>query len=92
MIKPVFTEKSTKMAKMGKYSFWVEPGSDKMSLKAEISRLFGVHVTSIRTIKKAGEKGRTARGKKFNKLSSKKAIVTLKDGEKIDVFEESKKK
>jgi large subunit ribosomal protein L23 len=92
MLKPVFTEKSTKMAKMGKYSFWVEPKSDKMSLKAEIARLFGVHVTSIRTIRKAGEKGRTARGKKFNKLSSKKAIVTLKDGEKIDVFEESKKK
>jgi large subunit ribosomal protein L23 len=92
MIKPVFTEKSTKMAKEGKYTFWVEPNDDKMNLKTEIARLFGVHVTSIRTIKKGGEKGRTARGKKFNKLASKKAIVTIKDGEKIDVFEESKKK
>ncbi len=92
MIKPVFTEKSTKMAKEGKYSFWVEPGSDKMSLKAEIAKLFGVHVTSIKTIKKGGEKGRNARGKQFNKLASKKAIVTLKGDEKIDLFEESKKK
>jgi large subunit ribosomal protein L23 len=92
MLKPVYTEKSTMMAKQGKYTFWVEPNSDKMSLKAEIAKLFGVHVTSIRTIKKAGEKGRTARGKKFNRLASKKAIVTIKDGEKIDVFEESKKK
>jgi ribosomal protein L23 len=92
MLKPVFTEKSTKMAKMGKYTFWVDPGSNKMSLKAEIAKLFGVHVTSIKTIKKAGEKGRNARGKKFNKLASKKAIVTLKGEEKIDVFEESKKK
>jgi large subunit ribosomal protein L23 len=92
MLKPVFTEKSTKMAKMGQYSFWVEPNSDKMSLKSQIAKLFGVHVTSVRTIKKAGEKGRTARGKKFNRLASKKAIVTIKDGEKIDVFEESKKK
>jgi large subunit ribosomal protein L23 len=91
MLKPVFTEKSTKMAKEGKYSFWVPANSDKMGLKAEIARMFGVHVTSIKTIKKAGEKGRTARGKKFNKLASKKAIVTLKDGEKLDVFEESKK-
>lgn len=92
MIKPVFTEKSTKMAKMGKYSFWVEVGSDKMSLKSAIAKLFGVHVTSIKTTQKGGEKGRNARGKKFNKLASKKAIVTIKDGEKIDVFEESKKK
>jgi ribosomal protein L23 len=92
MIKPVFTEKSTKMAKEGKYTFWVEANADKMGLKSEIAKLFGVHVTSIKTIKKAGEKGRTARGKKFNKLSSKKAIVTLKGDEKIDVFEESKKK
>ena len=80
------------MAKMGKYSFWVAPSDNKMGLKSKIGKLFGVHVTSIRTIKKAGEKGRTARGKKFNKLASKKAIVTIKDGEKIDIFEESKKK
>lgn len=92
MLKPIFTEKSTKMAKMGKYTFWVEPNSNKMSLKAEVARIFGVHVTSIKTIKKAGEKGRTAKGKKFNRLASKKAIVTIKDGEKIDIFEESKKK
>lgn len=91
MIKPVFTEKSTQMAKMGKYTFWVDVDSDKMGLKALIAKLFGVHVTSIKTIKKAGEKGRTARGKKFNKLASKKAVVTLKAGEKIEIFEESKK-
>lgn len=92
MIKPVFTEKSTKMAKEGKYTFWVEPNSDKAGLKALISKLFGVHVTNINTIKKAGEKGRNARGRKFNRLSSKKAVVTIKAGEKIDIFEESKKK
>lgn len=92
MLKPVFTEKSTRLAKLGKYTFWVKPNDNKMSLKAEVARLFGVHVTSIKTIKKAGEKGRTAKGKKFNRLASKKAIVTIKDGEKIDIFEESKKK
>lgn len=92
MLKPIFTEKSTKMAQMGKYSFWVEPGSNKMGLKSLIGKIFGVHVTSIKTIKKAGEKGRNARGKKFNRLASKKAIVTIKAGEKISVFEETKKK
>jgi len=91
MLKPIFTEKSLKMAKLGRYSFWVEPNDDKMGLKAQIAKLFGVHVTSIKTIKKAGEKGRNARGKKFNKLATKKAVVTVADGEKIDIYEETKK-
>jgi large subunit ribosomal protein L23 len=91
MIKPVFTEKSTKMVRQGKYTFWVEPNSDKMGLKSLIGKLFGVHVTSIKTIKKGGEKGRTARGKKFSRLATKKAVVTIMAGEKIDVFEETKK-
>lgn len=91
MLKPVFTEKSLKMAKLGKYSFWVDPRADKISIKAEIARVFGVHVTDINTVKKAGESGRTARGRRFNKLASKKAVVQIKDGEKIDIYEEIKK-
>lgn len=91
MLKPVFTEKSLKMAKKGKYTFWVSPTADKISIKAEVARVFGVHVTDINTIKKAGEAGRTARGRKFNKLASKKAVVEIRDGEKIDIYEESKK-
>ena len=71
MLKPVFTEKSLKMAKLGKYSFWVDAKADKISIKAEIARVFGVHVTDINTTKKA--------------------IVQIKDGEKIDIYEESKK-
>lgn len=91
MIKPIFTEKSTKMAKEGKYTFWVEPNSNKTGLKSLIGKVFGVHVISINTIKKGGEKGRTARGKKFNRLAKKKAVITIKAGEKISVFEETKK-
>jgi len=91
MLKPVFTEKSLKMAKQGKYTFWVDAKTDKISIKAEIARVFGVHVTDINTIKKAGEAGRTARGRKFNKLASKKAVVMIKSGEKIDIYEEVKK-
>lgn len=91
MLKPVFTEKSLKMAKQGFYTFWVTPTADKLSIKAEVARVFGVHVVNINTVKKAGETGRNARGRKFNKLASKKAIITIKDGEKIDIYEETKK-
>ncbi len=64
---------------------------DKLSLKSIIAKMFGVHVTSIKTVKKAGETGRSVRGRKFTKLAAKKAIITIKDGEKLDVFEETKK-
>jgi large subunit ribosomal protein L23 len=91
MIKPVFTEKSLKMARTGQYSFWVDRDMDKLNLKSVIAKMFGVHVLSIKTVKKAGEKGRSVRGRKFEKLQLKKAVVTIKDGEKIDAFEENKK-
>jgi len=91
MITPIFTEKSLGLAKQGKYSFWVGRKSNKMALKSEIAKLFGVHVVSVKTISTSGEKGRNARGVKFSTIRNKKAIVTLKDKEKIDLFEQSKK-
>ncbi len=91
MITPIFTEKSLKMAKTGKYSFWVDRNVDKNRIKAELSKLFGVHITGIRTINVKGETGRNMKGAKYATGSSKKAIVTLKEKEKIDLFEEAKK-
>ena len=92
MIKPVFTEKSLKDAKLGSYTFKVEPRMDKKRIAVEISKIFDVMVTRVRTIKTGGEKGRNAKGKNFSKLATKKAIVTLKEGDKISIFEEGKSK
>jgi ribosomal protein L23 len=92
MLKPVFTEKSLKMAKEGMYTFWADATSTKISLKAELARIFKVHVVAVNTVKTGSETGRTVRGRKFFKATVKKAIFTLKDGEKIDVFEETKAK
>ncbi len=91
MITPVFTEKSLRLAKEGKYTFWVSADSDKPNIKSEIARTFGVKIISIKTINVSNESGRNAKGNKFAKIGGKKAIVTLKDGDKIDIFEESKK-
>lgn len=91
MIKPVFTEKSLKSAKEGIYTFWVDRTDGKSTIKAELSKLFGVHVKSIRTISVKGETGRNMKGTKYSTVTQKKAVVTLKDKEKIDIFEESKK-
>jgi ribosomal protein L23 len=89
--KPNYTEKSLRLAKDGQYTFWVEALDTKASIKSQIAKIFGVHVTNIRVIKKSGEVGKNIKGKRFNKLISKKVVVTLKAGEKLDVFEESKK-
>jgi ribosomal protein L23 len=91
MITPIFTEKSLKMAKEGKYSFWVDRRKNKNALKAEIAKLFGVHVMTIKTINVKGETGRNMKGVKYATKLNKKAMVTLKEKEKIDIFEESKK-
>lgn len=92
IIKPIFTEKSLREAKLGNYTFHVDPGMAKKRIAAEIAEIFGVRVVKVRTIKTGGEKGRNARGRNFSIKAGKKAIVTLKDGDKINIFEEGKSK
>ncbi len=92
MIRPIFTEKSLAEAKNGKYSFWVDKGLTKLAIKTEISRVFGVHVTGVKTVSGKVENRRNLRGVRFLTRPTKKAIISVKDGEKIDIFEESKKK
>jgi len=91
MLKPVFTEKSLQMAKTGKYTFWVGTEMDKTGIKAEVADTFGVHVSAVKTITGHSEARRNTKGQKFSTKGTKKAIVTLKSGDKIDIFEESKK-
>lgn len=90
-MKPVFTEKSLRESKLGRYTFKVDTGMTKNQIAAQIKKIFGVLVTEVRTTKIGPEKGRNARGRKFATPGVKKAIVTLKSGDKIDIFEEGKK-
>ncbi len=91
MITPVFTEKSLRLAKLGKYSFWIDRMATKAGVKVQINKLFGVEVKEIKTITTHGEAKRNNRGRKVAVLPTKKAIVTLKDGKKLEIFEEPKK-
>jgi len=90
-MKPIFTEKSLREAKLGNYTFQVPVIMNKKQIAAKIAALFGVKVTGVRTTKIGPEKGRNAKGRKFSTQLVKKAIITLKSGDKIDVFEEGKK-
>jgi large subunit ribosomal protein L23 len=91
MIKPIFTEKSLKTAKLGGYTFRVDPRMNKKQIAAEVAKIFGVTVIGVNTIKTYGETGRNARGNNFSVVAGKKAVVTLKEGDKISLFEEGKK-
>ncbi len=80
-----------KAAKLGNYTFRVDPKMDKKRIADEIAKVFDVKVVRVRTIKIGGESGRNARGRNFSVKAGKKAIVSLKEGDKISVFEEGKK-
>ncbi len=88
---PVMTEKSMRLVKDGGYTFWVPVNLNKTEIRSLINDLFKVNVIKIRTItSKAGTK-RNVKGKIQKIRAGKKAIVFLKDKEKISLFEEEKK-
>jgi large subunit ribosomal protein L23 len=91
-LEPIISEKSLKLASEGRYTFRVDRNLNKYQIKKLVQDVFDVHVTKVRTIKEPGELKRTFRGRKRIIQPGKKAIVTLKDKEKIDLFEEKKKK
>ncbi len=90
-LEPVITEKSMKLAEGGKYTFRVDIGLNKYQIKNIIQEVFGVHVTDVKTIKESGEVKKNFRGRIRVINPGKKAIVTLKEKEKIDLFETKKK-
>lgn len=87
LIRPLLTEKSTKQAEKGKFTFQVGIHADKVSIKKAIEKAFPVHVTDVATIIVKGKTVRTGMRRTEKTLSPwKKAVVTLKKGEKIGLF------
>ena len=81
---PVITEKSQIAKEEGKYTFKVDPKANKTEIKAAIEKIFKVKVTSIKTLNEKPKKRRVGR---YTGLTnrSKKAIVTLAEGQTIDL-------
>lgn len=81
---PVITEKSQLAKENGQYTFKVNPKANKIEIKNAIEKIFKVNVASIKTINIKPKKRRVGRYTGYtNKW--KKAIVTLKDGQTIDL-------
>ena len=90
-LEPVLTEKSLNEAKRGNYTFWVDRRLTKPQVKRLIDEVFGVNVVKVRTLNVAAEVKKTLTGRKRVIQPKKKAIVTLREKEKIDLFESKKK-
>ena len=84
IISPNITEKSTSMSEFTKVVFRVHNGASKNSIKKSIEKIFKVNVIKINTISLKG-KTKIVRGKKSSKPGYRKAIVTLKKGQSIDL-------
>ena len=85
--RPLITEKSNLMKEeFNQIAFEVDRRANKIEIKEAVKKLFNVHVVKVRTFTMLGKRKRVGRSE--GRTSSwKKAIVTLKEGERIDFFE-----
>jgi large subunit ribosomal protein L23 len=85
LLAPVISEKSYGLLDENKYTFLVHPDANKTQIKISVEKVFGVKVTGVNTINRQGKRKRTKAG--FGtRNSTRRAIVTVKEGDRIDIF------
>jgi|TARA_B100001741_G_C16281095_1_gene472259 large subunit ribosomal protein L23 len=84
ILSPIVTEKSTNLSDQNKIVFKVNKNANKKNLKNNIEKIFKVNVIKINIINKKS-RTKTTRGKKVRVKGFKKAIITLKKGQNIDL-------
>ena len=84
ILSPIVTEKSTNLSEQNKIVFKVPNNANKLNLKKNIEKIFKVNVIKVNTITKKS-KSKIIRGKIGYKKGYKKALVTLKKGQSIDL-------
>jgi large subunit ribosomal protein L23 len=85
LLRPVVSEKSYGLLDEGKYTFVVDPDANKTQIRQAVEDVFGVKVTGVNTINRAGKRRRTRFGW-GKRADTKRAIVTLAAGDRIDIF------
>lgn len=86
IIRPLITEKNTNLMMFNKYSFEVAREANKYQIRRAVENIFDVSVVDVRTMNVRGKKRR--RGREYGyQRDWKKAIVTLVEGDRIDLFE-----
>jgi large subunit ribosomal protein L4 len=85
LLRPVISEKTYRLADDGKYTFLVDRDANRTQVRQAVEAVFGVKVTGVNTLNRPGKRRRTRFGW-GQRASTKRAIVSLADGERIDVF------
>ena len=85
--RPLLTEKSMDLSHSGKYTFRVAKDANKIEIRDAVHRIFKVDVVKVNTLNVRGKKRRMGRFKEGKTTDWKKAIVTLKTGQSITMFE-----
>jgi large subunit ribosomal protein L23 len=85
LLAPVVSEKSYGLLDENKYTFLVHPDANKTEIKIAVEKVFGVKVVSVNTINRQGKRRRTRFGEGKRK-DTKRAIVSVASGDRIDIF------
>jgi len=83
--RPIVTEKTTKLSEKNKYTFEVDKNANKIEIKHAVEELFNVKIVSVNVINEIAKAKRVGTHSGF-KPAVTKAIVTLAEGFKIDVY------
>lgn len=88
ILRPVVSEKSYALLDQGVYTFVVHPDANKVEIRQAVESIFGVRVTNVNTLNRQGKRKRNRRSWTFGRRpDTKRAIVTLAAGDRIDLFE-----
>ena len=85
LVRPVVSEKSYGLLDEGKYTFVVATDANKTQIKQAVEEVFRVKVTGVNTLNRQGKRRRTRFGW-GKRIDTKRAIVTLAEGDRIDIF------
>lgn len=86
VIAPVVSEKSYGLLDENKYTFFVDPRANKTQIKIAVEQIFGVTVLGVNTLNRQGKRRRTRYGT-GRQADTKRAIVQVSPGERIDIFQ-----
>ena len=85
LLRPVVSEKSYGLLDEGKYTFVVAPDANKTQIKQAVEEVFRVKVTGVNTLNRQGKRRRT-RFDWGKRADTTRALVTLAEGDRIDIF------
>ena len=88
LIRPIISEKNTLLNEQGQYVFEVDQRANKIMVRKAVEELFNVNVTAVNIMNVSGKRRRAPRSRTYGMTRSwKKAVVSLVEGQRIDLFQ-----